>query len=225
MIKLSRSKLELFLDCPRCFWLDMKKGIKRPPPAPYTINSAIDGLLKQEFDIHREDGTAHYLIKKYNIDAIPYKCEQINAWRHNFTGVQFLHKPTDFFVFGAVDDVWINPAGELIVVDYKSTGANNHQIYPGYKRQMEVYQWLLTQNNYKVCKTGYFLFAKVKKDSGFSSGKLSFDLFLESQEGNISWVESSLSEAKKTLDSEIPKHNSGCPYCQFSKSQRIFTGV
>lgn len=215
MIKLSRSKLELFLDCPRCFWLDMKKNVKRPPPAPYTINSAIDGLLKQEFDVHRENSTAHCLIKKYNIDAIPYKCEQINAWRHNFTGVQFHHKPTDFLVFGAVDDVWINPAGELIVVDYKATGANQHQIYPQYKRQMEVYQWLLAQNKYKVEKTGYFLFAKVNKEGGFSAGKLSFDLFIEPQEGDISWVESSIFEAKKTLDGPIPQHNPNCSYCQF----------
>jgi len=219
MTKLSRSKLELFLDCPRCFWLDVKNGLKRPPPAPYTINSAIDGLLKKEFDVHRENGTAHYLIKKYNIDAIPYKCDKIDDWRHNFTGVQFHHKPTDFLVFGAVDDVWINPAGELIVVDYKATGANNHQIYPQYKRQMEVYQWLLAQNNYKVAKGGYFLFAKVNKGEGFGSGKLSFDLFIEPQEGDNSWVENSLFEAKKTLDGTIPQHNPKCPYCQFAKIQ------
>ncbi len=219
MTKLSRSKLELFLDCPRCFWLDVKKSVKRPPPAPYTINSAIDGLLKKEFDVHRENGTAHYLIKKYNIEAIPYKCDKIDAWRHNFTGVQFHHKPTDFLVFGAVDDVWVNPAGELIVVDYKATGANNHQIYPQYKRQMEVYQWLLNKNNYKVAKGGYFLFAKVNKEGGFGSGKLSFDLFIEPQEGDFSWVEGSLFGAKKTLDGPIPIHSPGCPYCQFAKIQ------
>lgn len=225
MIKLSRSKLELFLDCQRCFWLDMKKVVKRPPPAPYTINSAIDGLLKQEFDVHRENGTAHDLIKKFNIDAIPYQCAQIDAWRHNFTGVQFNHKATDFLVFGAVDDVWINPAGELIVVDYKATGANQYQIYPQYKRQMEVYQWLLLQNNNKVSETGYFLFAKVNKGGGFKAGKLSFDLFLEPQKGDMSWVENSLFEAKKILDDSVPQHNPNCPYCQFAKIQNKATYV
>lgn len=131
MVKLSRSKIELFLDCPRCFWLDMKKGVKRPPPAPYTINSAIDGLLKKEFDVYREDGTAHYIIKKYNIDAIPYKCEQINTWRHNFTGVQFHHKSTDFLVFGAVDNVWANPAGELIVEGWTKGESFCCAVFPG----------------------------------------------------------------------------------------------
>ena len=221
MIKLSRSKIELFLDCSRCFWLDMKKGIKRPPPAPYTINSAIDGLLKQEFDVCRENGTAHYLIKKYNINAIPYKCKEINTWRTNFTGIQFHHKPTDFLVFGAVDDVWINPQGELIVVDYKATGAKEYQIYDSYKRQMEVYQWLLLQNGYKVAKTGYFLFAKVNKLGGFGEGKLSFELFIEPQEGDSSWIEEALQNSRKAIDSSIPTPKADCLYCQFAQSSTL----
>jgi hypothetical protein len=218
MIKLSRSKIELFQDCPRCFWLDMKKGVKRPPPAPYTINSAIDALLKKEFDVCRENGTAHYIIKKYSINAIPYKCKEINTWRTNFTGIQFHHKATDFLVFGAVDDVWVNPEGELIVVDYKATGANQYQIYPGYKRQMEVYQWLLIQNGYKVSKTGYFLFAKVNKEGGFAEGRLSFDLALEPLEGDNTWIENALIGAKKTLGETIPDRKQDCPYCQFVAS-------
>lgn len=217
MIKLSRSKVELFLNCPRCFWMDLRKGIKRPPPAPYTINSAIDGLLKQEFDAHRENGTAHYLIKKYNIDAIPYKCDQLNVWRHNFTGIQFHHKKTDFLIFGAVDDVWVNPGGDLIVVDYKATGANEYKIYDSYKRQMEMYQWLLIQNGYKVSKEGYFLFAKVDKNGGFAEGRLAFDLFLESQDGDISWIEGTLLDAKKTMEGSVPPHQQDCLYCQFSQ--------
>jgi CRISPR/Cas system-associated exonuclease Cas4 (RecB family) len=221
MIKLSRSKIDLFLECPRCFWLEMNKGVKRPPPAPYTINSAIDALLKKEFDVCREDGTAHYLIKKYNIDAIPYKCKEINTWRTNFTGIQFKHKKTDFLVYGALDDVWINPQEELIVVDYKATGAKEYQIYDGYKRQIEIYQWLLLQNGYKVSKTGYFLFAKVNKSNGFAEGKLSFDLFIDPLEGDSSWVEDAIINARKTLDEAIPGRKQDCPYCQFSKNSYL----
>ncbi|MFA5062830.1 MAG: PD-(D/E)XK nuclease family protein [Candidatus Omnitrophota bacterium] len=197
----------------------MKKGVKRPPPAPYTINTAIDGLLKKEFDVCRENGVAHYIIKKYNINAIPYQCDQINTWRTNFTGVQFHHKSTDFLVFGAVDDVWVNPAGELIVVDYKATGATNYQIYPGYKRQMEVYQWLLAMNGYKVSKTGYFLFAKVNKEGGFAEGKLSFDLFLEPLEGDSSWIEGAIADARKAYDGTLPAYKPECLYCQFGLGQ------
>lgn len=218
MIKLSRTKIELFLGCPRCFWLDIRGVAKRPPGFPFTINNTIDYLLKKEFDEYRENDLEHHLIKKYKIDAKPYKCDELDKWRHNFTGIQFQHQESGFLVFGAVDDIWINKKGELIVVDYKATGAKEHKIHDSYKRQMEVYQWLLIKNNHKVSKTGYFLFAKVDKESGFGGGKLKFDLILEALEGDSSWVEKTIMEAKSCYDNNIiPEYSEDCDYCKFIK--------
>ncbi len=219
--KISRTKIELLTECPRCFWLDLKKGVKRPPPAPYTINNAIDYLLKAEFDVHREKGTRHKIMEKYDIDAVPFQHEKMNTWRHNFTGVQFEHKPTGFLVYGAVDDVWVNPDGELIVVDYKATGAKEHQIYDSYRRQMEVYQWLLRQNGFDVSPTGYFVFARVNKGGGFGNGvaSLSFDLFIEPLVGDDSWVEQALKAAKKTFDMEkAPDAAPDCEHCIYRRA-------
>lgn len=216
MIKLSRTKLELSLECPRCFWLDLNKNLRRPPPAPYTINSAIDSLLKAEFDVHRKNGTAHSIMEKYQLDAIPYNCAEITEWRNNFSGVRFEHRPTGFLVYGAIDDVWINSAKELIVVDYKATGAKEHKIYDSYRRQMEIYQWLFKQNGFRVSQTGYFLFARVNKANGFADGKLSFDLFLEPVAGDTGWIEGALAGAREILDGTVPPSNPGCPYCQFA---------
>src|SRR3989344_5834985 len=39
-IKIFRSGLKLFLDCQRCFWLDVHHKIKRPPGYPYTLSAA-----------------------------------------------------------------------------------------------------------------------------------------------------------------------------------------
>ncbi|OGZ54774.1 MAG: hypothetical protein A3B25_02880 [Candidatus Ryanbacteria bacterium RIFCSPLOWO2_01_FULL_48_26] len=221
MTKLSRSKIELSLECPRCFWLDMKQKIKRPPPMPYTINNAVDYLLKQEFDVHREKGTAHPVMKKHAIDAVPFNTPEINKWRHNFTGVQHQHAPTDFLVYGAVDDLWVNSDGRISVVDYKATGANQHNIYDSYRRQMEIYQWLLRQNGLDVSPTGYFVFAKVNKGGGFGFGTaaLSFDLIIEPLEGDNSWVEKAIKDARKIFDLEkSPEANPECEYCIYAKN-------
>ena len=162
--RVSRSKIDLFLECPKCFYLDRKLGIDRPPGFPFTLNSAVDTLLKQEFDFYRANKTKHPLIEKYNIDAIPALHKDLNSWRHNFTGVQFLHKPTNLLITGAIDDLWQNSIGEFIVVDYKATAKNetiielNKDWQKGYKRQMEIYQWLIRQNGYKVSNTGYFVY-------------------------------------------------------------------
>lgn len=216
--KLSRTKIELFLECPRCFWLDNQAIAKRPPPAPYTINSAIDWLLKQEFDTHREKGTQHPIMKTFGIDCLPYDAPEIDKWRHNFTGVQHEHAASGFLVTGAVDDVWCTPENQLVVVDYKATGAKEHKIYDSYKRQMEVYQWLLRRNGYDVSKTGYFLFARVNKAEGFGMGKalLSFDLFIEPLEGDDSWIEGTLLATRKLLDTgKLPKPGAECIYCKY----------
>lgn len=198
---------------------------------PYTINNAIDYLLKQEFDAYREKGEPHPIMFENGIDAIPFNHEKLNEWRHNFTGVRHDHEDTDFTVFGAVDDVWVNPKGELIVVDYKATGANEHKIQDSYKRQMEVYQWLLRQNGFKVSDVGYFVFAKANKADGFPvsavtsregaplKGVLPFNIFVESYKGDDSWVGKTLLDARATMDlDESPVAGENCPYCKYSDS-------
>ena len=57
--KVSRSKIELFMQCPRCFWLDVRLKIKRPDGPPFNINKAIDELFKKEFDRYRAAGEKH----------------------------------------------------------------------------------------------------------------------------------------------------------------------
>ncbi len=232
MQKLSRSKIELFLKCPRCFWLDVVKGVKRPPPAPYTINNAIDYLLKQEFDVYREKGEPHPIITRNNIDAIPFAHPNLDKWRHNFTGVSHDYAPTDMHIFGAVDDIWVSPKGEVMVVDYKATGANQHNIYDSYQRQMEVYQWLLRRNDLKVSSTGYFVFARVDKGGGFGEtgegikGSLPFNIFVEAYVGNDAWVEEAIHGARRVLDSvAAPAADKECEYCIYRESAQLPVAV
>ncbi|MBI2638668.1 PD-(D/E)XK nuclease family protein [Candidatus Peregrinibacteria bacterium] len=219
--KLSRSKIDLFLNCPRCFYLDRKLGVGRPPGFPFALNSAVDALLKHEFDIHRANGTKHPLIEKYGIDARPIPHDDLDKWRHNFTGVQFLHEQTNLLIYGAIDDLWQNSKGEFIVVDYKAT-AKNKEItaldkdwHEGYKRQMEVYQWLLRHNGYTVSDIGYFVYCNGKA-SGTFEGKLEFDLTLIPYTGNDTWVEKTIFEINKCLTSDqTPEANDACDYCAY----------
>lgn len=222
--KLSRSKLESFLSCPRCFYIDRRLGVDKPPGFPFSLNSAVDHLLKQEFDIHRANGSKHPLIEKYAVDAIPAPHENLEKWRHNFTGIQYHHKPTNFLIFGAIDDLWINSQGEFIIVDYKATSKDSEiteldqEWQNGYKRQMEIYQWLFRQNGFKVSSTGYFVYCNGKKDRKAFDGKLEFDINLISHVGNDSWVEGKVIEAHNCLNqNKIPDYNPDCDYCTYSR--------
>ena len=102
--KVSRSGIELFTECPCCFYLNNVKGIRRPSGPPFNINKAVDTLLKKEFDVHREKKTPHPYMKQYGLVAVPFQHEMMDEWRENFKGVQYLHAPTNFIVTGAVDN-------------------------------------------------------------------------------------------------------------------------
>ncbi len=219
--KLSRTKIDMFVECQRCFYLDRRLGVGRPASFPFNLNSAVDHLLKKEFDVHRAGATAHPLMKEYKIDAIPFAHAQMDTWRENFVGVQHLHTDTNFLVFGAVDDIWVNPQGELIVVDYKSTSKDTEvtldaEWQDGYKRQMEVYQWLLRQQGFKVSDTGYFVYANATKDRPGFDARLDFSIKIIPYTGKADWIDDTLRDAKKCLDSDdIPKESKACDYCRY----------
>lgn len=224
--KLSRSKIDLFLECPHCFYLDNKIGIKRVPGFPFSINSAVDHLLKQEFDSYRVKEEQHPLQTEYGIDARPMAHEELDEWRRNFGGVKFLHKKTGLLVTGAIDDLWINGKGEHIVVDYKATAkdeavtALDKEWQDGYKRQMEVYQWLLRQNGLAVSNTGYFVYCTGKMDRQAFDKRIEFDVNLIEYVGDDSWVEKTLLKIKKCLDSdEMPVLGKNCDWCAYYKTR------
>jgi CRISPR/Cas system-associated exonuclease Cas4 (RecB family) len=223
--RLSRSKLDLFMNCERCFYLDQKCGVGRPASFPLTLNNAVDFLMKKEFDIHRVNQTAHPLMKTYKIDAVPYNDPKMEEWRDALKrGIAYLHKPTNIILRGGVDDIWVNPKGELIVVDYKATSKEEEITLDDewkiqYKRQMEIYQWLFKQNGYKVATTGYFVYVNGKTDREAFDGKLDFDITIIPYLGNTDWIEKQIFGMKACLEKEnAPEANSKCDYCNYRQS-------
>lgn len=144
--RLSRSKIDLFLNCPRCFYLDRRLGVSQPPGYPFSLNSAVDSLLKKEFDAHRVAQTPHPLMTENGITAVPFQHEKMEEWRDSLhKGITYHHVPTNFIITGGVDDVWVTPENTLIIVDYKATSKKDEvnldaEWQIGYKRQVEIYQ-------------------------------------------------------------------------------------
>ena len=223
--RLSRSKIDLFLNCPRCFYMDRKLGIAQPPGYPFSLNSAVDKLLKKEFDIHRVNATPHPLMEEHGVDAIPFSHEKLDEWRDSLRrGISFPLEGTNFVITGGIDDIWLYRNGELIIVDYKATSKDGEvsldadwQI--GYKRQMEIYQWLFRKNNFKVSDTGYFVYCNGLTDKKAFDKKLEFTIKLIPHKGDDSWVEETILEAYACLaQDKLPQANPDCDYCSYRKA-------
>lgn len=223
---ISRSKIDLYFECPRCFYLDRRLGITRPGMPAFTLNSAVDTLLKREFDLLRKNGERHALMEKYGINAIPFSHLELPIWRddvYKYEGASALHRETNFMVSGIVDDIWKDMKDNLLIVDYKSTSTSKEislddKWKAGYKKQMEVYQWIFRKKGFKVSDTGYFVFANAGRNRPKFDGRLEFELSIIPHRGNTSWIEPQLREMKKCLDSnEIPKRGAECEHCTFQE--------
>lgn len=226
--RLSRGKIDNFLHCPRCFYLDRRLGVAQPPGYPFSLNTAVDKLLKKEFDVHRAKGTRHPLMETYGIDAVPLAHEKIDEWRDSLRGgITVPIDNTNVVITGGVDDVWVTPSGEYIIVDYKATSKETEvnldadwQI--GYKRQMEIYQWLFRKNGFKVSSTGYFVYCNGNTDREAFDGKLEFNIKLLPYTGDDSWVEKTVADAISCLRSDtIPAPGPDCDFCKYREAVRI----
>jgi hypothetical protein len=230
----SRSKIDLFCQCPRCFYLDQRLGVGRPSWPAFTLNIAVDALLKKEFDLHRTNGEPHPLMSHYGIKAVPFSHPRMKEWRENFVGLRFLHPLTNLVIFGAVDDIWVTEDKILVVVDYKATSTSakidlNDKWKEAYKRQMEIYQWLLRhqedlkKDGYRVSPKGFFVYANAKKDEKAFDGKLEFKVEIIPYLGDDSWVEKKIIEMKECLLAEkIPEPASDCEYCVYRSDAKKY---
>lgn len=223
--RVSRSKIDLFHDCPRCFYLDQRLGVARPSFPAFSLNNAVDELFKREFDVLRAKGEPHALMREYKIDAVPFNDPRMEEWRDALRrGVQYFHEKSGLTIRGGIDDAWINAKGELHVVDYKATSKKDEVSLDGYwqqgyKRQVEVYQWLFRRNDLKVSDTAYFVYANGKSGADAFNGKLEFNVKIISYDGDDSWIEPTVIKLAECLRSAaIPDRSEACEYCLYRET-------
>ena len=221
--KLSRSRIDLYVQCPRCFYIDRRLGLDRPPGYPFNLNNAVDTLLKSEFDKCRNDGQQHPIQEEYSLKLRPAPHAELDTWRNNFKGVQYLHEEFNLLIFGAIDDLWIDEEETYAVVDYKATAKKGRITeldqgwHAAYKRQMEIYQWLVRRNGLNVSDTGYFVYCNGQAELPNFENTIQFDTTLIAYEGSDHWVEQKIADIHKCLNSdEIPSSNYNCDFCKYT---------
>ena len=223
---LSRTKVEMFVNCPRCFYFDRRLGVAPPSGPPFNLNSAVDALLKKEFDGYRRAGKPHPLMEQAGIAAVPFDHPDLEQWRENFRGVRYLHAATNFMLSGAIDDLWVDPQFRLFVVDYKATSKAGQVGIDSpwqlsYKRQMEFYQWLLRRNGFDVSSTGYFVYCNGTRDRDSFNQRLEFDIDVIPYTGDDGWVEPVLHAARACLEqASAPRPAADCDQCRYNETLR-----
>ena len=145
MFKLSPSKLNLFLDCPLCFYLQEKEGVKRPAGIFPSLPSGMDLVLKKYCDKFRGDLPPELKGKVEGV-LLPDKAliDKFRNWR------TFSFEEEDAMMYGAMDDC-LKHEEYIIPVDFKTRGFDlKEDTSDYYQNQLDCYCLLLDKNGYKT---------------------------------------------------------------------------
>jgi hypothetical protein len=246
--KLSRSRFDEFMSCPRCFYLKVNKGFMSPSTPGWTLNTLTDTLLKKEFDECRAKQEPHRIMIKNNLaHMVPYASEMIkdkkgndklliDEWRDSLHyGIKHRFKDSNIILQGGVDDVWFNTkTKELVVADYKSQHKKeisqetyfNDPYKEGYKRQLDYYAYILKGMGYKVSSDAYFYICNAKEvDEGFH-GKMLFDEVLIYYKIRTDYLETEIQKMIDTMNSEnIPDSHDSCENCAYARQRSVIDKI
>ncbi len=229
-IRLSRSQIEAFLSCPTCFWKSHRKGIKPVPTPAFSLNSAVDTLVKQEFDIYRKTKETPDIFKENNLPYLKaYDHEKLDVWVNVFKGISYFNEKQNVEWYGGIDDLVMNErTGQLHMVDTKATSKNGQiltldNVYNNgeqYKRQLEIYGWLFKKNGFDVSHIGFLMYYNGIKSNQTMGLNMSFERTLIEVALDFSWIEQVTNDMVQLLkQDECPSLNiNKCNYCTFVKN-------
>lgn len=213
-MRLSPSTLNLFLECPKCFWLRLKAGIHRPTGPFPSLPGGMDGLIKQYFDKYR-------LIRKVppelegkveDAELFP-DVDLLNKWRNWRSGLSYTDEETGAELSGALDELMVKD-GKYIVTDYKTRG---YDVKPGgewyYQNQLNIYALLLQENNMPSADYALLIYWISKEIS--EGGMVRFAIDIKKVPISTDKALKVFREAAKLLEGPMPQSHSNCSFCSW----------
>ena len=209
--KISPSSINLMLECPRCFWLQVVKGIKRPETVFPSLPSGMDKILKEHFDRFMEKNELPPEIKEECAGYGLFNDKPLlDLWRNNRKGIEYRDPESGVLLHGAIDNLLIKD-GKLVVLDYKTRGFPlKEDSHEHYQVQMDIYNFLLKKNGYKTEDYTYLLFYYPNKVT--ETGEVIFDTKLIKIKTSAENGEKVFNDAVNLLKGECPKEK--CEWCE-----------
>ena len=204
-------------ECPRCFWIDKHDIWKRPAGVFPSLPSGMDKILKIHFDKFRDKGKLppELCEEKNKTECSNLKLfdeeNLLSVWRNNFKGISWTDKKGNI-LHGAVDNILVNKKNEkLIVLDYKTRGFPlKEDTAEHYQLQLDVYNFLLKQNEYETENFAFLLFYIPKEVT--NTGEVLFDTELIKMNTSAEEGKRCFNKAIKLLEGTCPEET--CEWCE-----------
>lgn len=213
-IKLSPSTLNLFLECPRCFWFEKVKGIKRPRGIFPSLPGGMDRVIKIHFDSFRSKDMLPPELSGEEFRGVKLFRDQIQLelWRNWKTGLEY--RDSDGSILsGALDDLLVKEGGLHIPFDYKTKGSvtTEEAAVKYYQNQLDCYTLLLHENKMAVAGFAFLLYYSPK--SVGEQGKVLFELQVLKIPTDHERARTTFRKAVALIKGPTPSSNGQCEYC------------
>jgi len=211
-VRLSPSALNIFLECPRCFWLEKNKAIKRPRGIFPSLPSGMDSVIKKYFDSFRLNDDMPPEIKGKMRGKLFPDIATLEKWR-NWRKSKLCYEDMESraILIGALDDCLVED-GFYIPLDYKTRGyelKGDPRRY--YQNQLDCYCLMLEHSGFKTRGLAYLLYYWPEEVE--QNGIVKFHVEPIKIETNIESAKKTVRDAAKLLSLVMPKSNPDCEYC------------
>ncbi|MCM8757695.1 MAG: PD-(D/E)XK nuclease family protein [Candidatus Omnitrophica bacterium] len=212
MIKLSPSSLNLFLECPRCFWIYVNKGLERPRIPVATITTGLDRVIKDYFNSYRSKNTLPPILEgKLKAKLISHLPNQGR--------LEYVDLKENAKLIGYLDECLDLGDNFYAALDHKTRGLAPEEVHQSYQLQMDVYTLLLEENGFSTKRIAYIIYYIPKLIN--ERNEFQFDIIVKEIKTDPFSAKKLFYEALKVLRSSIPKINKDCEFCEWSNTKDI----
>lgn len=226
MLKLSPSSLNVYLECPRCFWLRFVKGIKRPEGPASTLPSGVDYTLKNHYDSWRAEGLPPELESFLKGKARLLRDQALaNEMRRIGYGVSL---GQDVWFGGALDDALELGDGAIVPLDNKSKGFPPYDPHWTHVAQMSGYTLILQEKGLKTRPIAYLAHWFLDHKHMVPENPLKFRIRVDAVKTDPERIRAKIFEAAAALEGPMPEPGSksgrfgteACAFCAYGTSGR-----
>lgn len=209
---LSPTGLNLFRECPRCFWLDRNQKIARPRGIFPSLPGGIDLILKNHYDQYR--GMLPPELDGKVTGVLYPNQERLTKWRHWKSGLKV--EGDHWTLSGALDDLIQEADLRHTVTDYKTKGSapkegDSEKYYGG---QMDAYDLMLNKNSLPSSGKAHLIYY-YPKDASFENGNpvFRFEAQVVTLQASADRALETINAAVACLDGSMPPSHAQCEHC------------
>ncbi len=216
---LSPSRLGRYADCPRCFWLAEREGLRRPSGPFPSLPGGMDREIRAHFDRFRGRGALPPALEGRVDERLVADQDLLDAARDWRRGPALRDEALDVVLRGGVDDLLRADDGSLVVLDYKTRGSppKGDSAPAYYVRQLNCYALLLRAAGHPTADHAYLLY--YHPDAVLDGGDVAFHTDVVRVDVDVAAARALLADAVATLRGSLPPAAADCDFCDWADAR------